>query len=775
MIGKTISHYKILEKLGSGGMGDVYKAEDSKLQRTVALKFFPPELTRDEKAKQRFVNEARAASALDHPNIGIIYEINEDDGYFFIAMAYYDGETIKHKIESSSSGLEIKEALDIASQIAQGLTRAHSKEIVHRDIKPANILISDDGQAKIIDFGLAKLKGQTMITRTGSTMGTVAYMSPEQARGAVADHRSDIWSLGVMLYEMLSGVRPFKGEHEQAIMYLIINEEPEYITKIRKDVPLQLEKILQKAMAKNPDKRYQTMEEMLNDLNRVAAELIEGDSETASIFKLGGKQRRFVYRALAISLILITTGIYLWQIMLVKAAPVSIALLPLKSLTNDAEQEWFTDSMTDALITDLAKISGLRVISNSSAMRYKGTEKTPPEIATELDIRYLIEGSIAKSGDQVKISARLIDAPKDEYLWAEEYEREFVNILELQGEIAQTIASQIKVKLTHHEETRLAVSRKVDPETYELYLKGMYHINRYTPDGFATGLKYLHQAVEKNPQEPLAHAGLAVACGILAYSPSPPPGVLSKAKIFTERALELDKDLAEAHLASGMIKMFSDWDRLGAEQSFKRAIELNPNLAMAHAQYGFVLIIEGHSKEGLAELYLAQKLDPLSPIYPNFLSWMYFWQERYDEAIQEANKSLELMPNFPSSLHILGCAYAAKGIFDKAIDVHQRAGEISIDWKWGLGYTYALAGRKEEALAVAAELEKQSKIWHAWGLAEIYTALGEKDKAIYWIEEAFKQKQNCLQMQFIKRDRIFKPLHSDPRFVNLVKRLNLPE
>jgi len=773
MIGKTFAHYKVLEKLGSGGMGDVYKAEDTKLKRIVALKFLPSELIRDDEARQRFIHEARAVSALDHPNIGTIYEINDDGGHFFMVMAYYGGESLKRKIETNNTGLDIEQTINFASQIAKGISAAHLKEIIHRDIKPANILICENGQAKIIDFGLAKLRDLSVITKTGTTMGTVAYMSPEQARGETADHRSDIWSLGVILYEMFAGKKPFEGEHEQAVMYQIINEEPEFITKVRNNVPVQVEKIINKALAKNPIKRYQTMEEMHNDLNKVIEEIEEGDTSTTTIFKLGRKQRKSVYRILTAAFILLLFGIYFWQSQHTQEEPVSIALMPLKSLTNDAEQEWLTESITDALITDLAKISGLRIISRSSTMAYKGTEKTPPQIAAELGIHYIVEGSILKMGDAVKISARLIDALHDQYLWAEEYERAFVNILGLQGEIAQSIAGQIRVELTPQEETRLAVNRKVDPETYELYLKGLYHFNKYTPDGIEKGLKYLHQAVENDPDEPLAHAGLAIGYGLYAHTPAPPPYVISNARTAALKALELDENAAEVYLALGMISIYRDWDLNNAKKYFNRALTLNPSLALAHGHYAFSLLLNGDKEGALAEENLAQGLDPLTPVYPAWQGWINFWSEQYDDAITESKKSLELVPDFPIGLYILGCAYAAKGMFKEAIDIHQRAGQISIDWKWGLGQTYALAGRSEDALTVAAELESQPNVWHTWGLAEIYTALGDKDKAFYWLEEGFKQKH--AYMMWIYNNPNFKPLQDDPRFKDLAKRLNLAE
>jgi len=424
MIGKTISHYRIIEKSGSGGMGDVYKAEDTKLKRIVALKFLPPELTRDKEARERFMHEACAASALDHPNIGTIYEINDDHkGRFFIAMAYYEGQTLKDKI--AEGPLDIGEAVGIIRQILNGLAAAHAKDIVHRDVKPANIMLTNDGQVKIIDFGLAKLKGRSVLTKTGTTMGTVAYMSPEQVKGKKVDHRTDIWSVGVILYEMFTGDKPFKGDYEQAIMYRILNEEPEFVPKLRRDTPMRLGKIIETALTKKPDKRYATVDHMAADLAAAAEEQKSG----ATSFQLGRKQRKLLYRIGTTFIIVLLLSLYFWKTTAQSKAPVSLILLPLKSIDQDAEQEWFADVMTDALITDLAKINGIRVIALSSAMQYKGKNLPPPEIAKELDVQYVIEGSVVKANDQIRISTRLINAPENEYLWAEDYERGFQDIL----------------------------------------------------------------------------------------------------------------------------------------------------------------------------------------------------------------------------------------------------------------------------------------------------------------------------------------------------------
>jgi TolB-like protein/Tfp pilus assembly protein PilF len=574
-----------------------------------------------------------------------------------------------------------------------------------------------------------------------------------------------------MLYEMLTGEQPFKGDYEQAIVYSIMNEQPEFITKIRSEVPLQIEQILEKALVKNPEKRFQSMEEMLEELNIAAEEIKEGRSKKTSVLKLGRKQRRLAYRALIVVLIVIVVAIYFWQSRVAETAPVPVALMPLTSFTSEAGQEWLSESMTDAMITDLAKISGLRVISLSSAMKYKGTTKTPPEIAAELGINYMIECSVAKIGDQVKISARLIDAHRDEYLWAEDYQREFSDILGLQSEISKTIAGQIKVKLTPQEETRLAVARKVNPEVHELYLKGMYHLRKYTPDGFANGFKYLHQAVEKDPQEPLAHAGLAIGYSLLAHTPSPPPGAMLESKKEGRKALELDEFLGEAHFAMAMAQIYGDWDKKGAEKSYKRALELNPTLAEAYNQYAWYLLLIGKEDEAVKSLKQAEVVDPLTPAYPAWLGLLYGWLERYDEAIAEAMKSFELVPDFPLALWALGSAYAAKGMFEEAITAHKKLAAMGLDWKSSLGLTYALAGRRDDALAVVAELESQPKESYTWGLAEIYTTLGDKDKAFYWLNEAYKQRH--LYIQWIWRDPSLKPLRDDPRFADLAQRLNV--
>jgi serine/threonine-protein kinase len=559
-IGQNLSHYQILEKLGEGGMGVVYKAQDTSLNRLVALKFLPANLTEDISTRKRFIVEAQAASALDHPNICNIHEINEtDDGQLYICMAYYDGESLRQKIKKAP--LTFEESLDIFFHIAQGLKAAHEEKIVHRDIKPGNIIITDKGEVKIVDFGLAKLAGEKL-TESISTKGTIAYMAPEVIRNLPEDHRVDLWSLGVVLYEMLTGHLPFKGEYPEPMMYSIVNEDPKLLSEYLNNVPELLQNIIDKLLKKNPDERYQNLSDLLVDLTSFVKEDDSVMMKTKpAIVKLFLRKKAYLYGSIAILvtiLLLIFGKPYLFP---ERSDGNTIAVLPLESITQDSEQEWFTDGMTDALITELAQISGLRVISRSSSMQYKGINKAPPQIAIELGVKYLVDGSVVKMDDLIKVSVRLIDAYEDEYIWAKEYEREFIKILGLQGEIAQTIASQIKVKLTPQEETRLDITRSVNPETYELYMKGMYHLNKRTPAGLEKGMAYLNQAVEKDPTEPLAHAGLSLGYSIMAHTPKPIPDASRLSKEAALIALELDDNLAEAHLALAMVRIYGEWDK----------------------------------------------------------------------------------------------------------------------------------------------------------------------------------------------------------------------
>jgi len=776
MIGKTISHYKITEKLGEGGMGVVYKAEDTKLKRTVALKFLPPELTRDNDAQKRFMQEARAASALDHPNVGTIHEINEADGHAFISMAYYEGKTLKEKIDQGP--LEITETIKIVTQIAQGLSKAHSKKIVHRDMKPANVLINADGQIKIIDFGLAKLRGSTVLTKTGTTMGTIAYMSPEQTQGATLDQRSDIWALGVIFYEMLAGDQPFKGDYEQAVIYSIMNEQPEFITKVRSEVPKQLERILEKSLIKTPEKRYQTIEEMLEELKIAVEELKDGESRKFPVFRLGRKQRKYVYRVISILFIGIALGIYLWLSGVAEAKPVSIALLPLVSITDNAEQDWFTEGMTDALLTDLAKISGLRVIARSSVMRYKGTNKPVREIAEELGVDYLVDGSVLKMGDEINILARLIDAPKDEYIWAEDYKRAFSDILSLQAEIAQTIAKKIQVQLTPEEQTRLTTVSTVNIEAHEYYLKGQFHWYKLTPQDLETALLYFELALEKDPNYALAHAGVALVWGgqmQMGFKPHSEAG--PKTMQALEKAMELDSTLVEVHRTLAVGKTWWEWDWQGAEKAFQKAIALNPNNPDSRLSFSHLLHYLERPEEATVQIERALELDPLNSLFQAFYGMHLNYLHRYDDAIDHLNNALKTDPNHPVVHSTLKTAYHLKGMYEEALE----------EWKFfyavrgdreaheTLVHSYSENGYLGAMLSLAEMMVERSRTTFVspWQIGTLYTRAGKNDEALDWLEKAFEE--HSANVPYLKVDPIFDHLRSEPRFKDLISRLNFPK
>jgi len=772
VIGKIVSHYQILEKLGEGGMGVVYKAQDTSLNRFVALKFLPPHLTKDESTRKRFIVEAQSASSLDHPNICNIHEINETpDGQLYICMAYYEGESLREKIDNGPIPPDV--ALKLFYKIVQGLKSAHEKNIIHRDIKPGNILITDKGEVKIIDFGLAKLAGVDL-TKTTSSKGTSAYMCPEQIRGHKVDHRCDIWALGIVLYEMLTARLPFEAEYPEPMMYAIVNEEPNPLSHHLDNVPESLQDIITKLLKKDPDERYQEMAEILYDFQ---THFKIDDSDAIAVKPAFKKilQQRKIYAYFGIIVLLIL--IYSFRSYLLPQYPEGnkIAVIPAASVLDSTEQEWFSEGMTDELRIQLAQISGLRVTSGFSSMHYKGTAKTTPQIASELDVQYLVEPSYIKINNDVKIKAKLIDAVKDEYIWVKEFESELKNILGLQGRIAKEIASQIRVELTPQEEIRLSKKREVNPETYEMYMKGMFHLNKLTPDGITKGLSILQQAVENNPDEPLVYAGIAIAYMTIAHGSSYTPDMMKKAQTAALNALKLDKSLPDAHLALSMVQVFYQQEWKNAIKSIKRTLELNPNLAHAHYMYAYLLRIPGRFEEGYAEMIRAKQLDPLNPVYPSDLGWNYLAEGKIDQSIEESLNSLDLNPQFPQAYSILGQAFAAKEMYKQAIEAAQKAAELSIDWKWSLAYTHAIAGHKEKAREIASEIEKQNLAWNTWCLAVIYAALKDEDKVFHWLEQSYKKRHPFILWIGAGASIYFGPYQNAPRFKNLAQRLNMPE
>ena len=645
MLGETISHYKIVEKLGEGGMGVVYKAEDIKLRRTVALKFLSPNALGTTEEKARFIHEAQAAAALNHPNICTIYEVDESEGRSYIAMEYIEGPSLKDNI--ASGPLKMEEAQRIAMQVAEGLNEAHQRQIVHRDIKPANIMITASGRVKIMDFGMAKSPELAKLTREGTTLGTASYMSPEQGHGEPVDSRSDIWSLGVILHEMVTGKLPFKGDYEQAVLYSILHEDPKPMTAFRTGVPLELERIAHKAMKKNQDERYQHADELLADLRTLSA-------QTGAPVQSGrSEKKRFTKGGLGLVLsaiiVIIAAFILFRSYLSPEKRPMieSIAVLPLDNLSGDPEQEYFADGMTEALIADLAKIGTFKVISRTSVMRYKNSQKSLPEIGRELDVDVILEGSVMQVGGRVRITAQLIEAVTDRHLWAENYERDMRDILALQSDVARAIAREINIKLAPLGIGGSSGELRVDPLAYEAYLKGRYHWNKTRASDSGKSIAYFEETSRIDPEYAQCFAALAEAflvicvCGYL-----PAREAYQKINAYAQRAITIDIESAAAYsaLAAASFKLGNDWEV--AEEYFIKAISLNPNYATAHQWYADFLTSSGRHDEALEQILVALKLDPLSLIFHQTLGFIYYYARRYDEAIEQCRKTIELDKNY---------------------------------------------------------------------------------------------------------------------------------
>jgi serine/threonine-protein kinase len=769
--------YRMLEELGRGGMGVVYRAEDTKLKRTVALKFLPPELTHISEVKERFTREAQAAAALDHPNICTVYEFDEAEGKAFISMAYIEGRSLKKKIGSGL--LKLDEALRIAIQIAEGLRGAHKKGVVHRDIKSANIMVTDDGQAKIMDFGLARMTEGTLITKDGTTMGTIAYMSPEQARGEEIDHRTDIWSLGVVLYEMFSGQLPFKGERDQSVVYSILNEKPRPVTDLRSELPAAIGQVVSKALEKNPNERYQHVEELRDDLKSISAGIVPEEIKARlRKAKLHKRKRAILYTGAA-GLVILMALLALTLLTGRAEAIESIAVLPLENLTGDVEKEYFADGVTDELIGQLGQISGLRrVISRTSIMKYKDTNKSLTEIARELNVGALVEGSVLKVGDTVRIRVQLIGAlPEEQNLWGRTYEQPMTEVLAMYNDVARAIANEVQIKLSPNEETRFASARQVDPQAYEAYLKGMSHLYKLTPPELDAALYYFEQALEADPNYALGYAGIAfVWTGRQQMGLVIPSEATPKAKDAVLKALALDSTLAEVHYTLAAIKTWNDWDWDGGEQAFKRALELKPNYPDALAYYSNLLCYMGRLDEALAMAERAVQLDPLNSIILTISGVTLEYQRRYDDAIERMQNALRTSPNDPVAYNGLWETYYMKGMYEESLKSAKafftglgfaELAEVMAQGYEENGYSGAMTSAAETMEAFS----KQTYI-SPYSIAMVYALAGDKEKTIEWLERGYEIKDPMMPYVSIFT---FDLLDDDPRYQELLRRMNLPE
>lgn len=778
MIGQTISHYRILEKIGEGGMSVVYKAEDTTLKRHVALKFPSAQVLTDEVKKARFIHEARASAALDHPNICTLHEIDEAEGKTFISMAYVDGKSLYEKIESGP--LSLDEVVDIAIQAAQGLYEANEKGIVHRDIKSANIMVTNTGQVKIMDFGLAKLAGETSLTRlteAGAIMGTVDYMSPEQARGEAVDYRTDIWSLGVVMYEMLTGELPFKGGAGQAVIHSILYEEPKRLRDLRKDVPAALEQTVSKMMQKDPLSRPDSMKAVIADLEPL--------NPRSSLSKEQVVPRRARLRATgvivaALACMGILTLLYLRPWAAQERSLSSIAVLPFTDMSPDKDQEYFCDGMAEELINALTQIEDLRVIARTSAFSYKGKDVTVRDIGSQLNVATILEGSVRKADNRLRITAQLVDAASGHHLWSERYDRDTGDVFAIQDEITSAIVDRLKPQLLGEMRGKLAKRQPVDLQAYNLYLKGLFFWNKRGEMNLKKAIEYFEQAIKKEPDYALAYAGLALSYTFLPfYSPLPSKEVVPKARELALKALEIDETIAEAHAALGFINMLYEWDWAGADRHFKRAFESNPRYASAHKWYSETLLFRARFDEALKEIEQALELDPVSVAINRELGWVCYYAGQYDRAIDALKRTIEMEPSVEFVHSNLGLAYLGKSMYEEALIEFQREREVSRGanvWaELGTGFTYIQMGKPDEAQKVLDDLLERSKNEHVSPFlsACLHFVLGKNDKGFKLLDKAYEEHDYWLCQ--VKIVRLIDGIRSDPRYIALLKKIDLEE
>ena len=788
MIGQTVSHYKILEKLGEGGMGVVYKAQDTKLRRTVALKFLPPELTRDPEAKERFVHEAQAASALDHHNICTVYEIGESaEGQSFIAMAYYEGESLKERI--GRGPLKIDEVIDMAIQIAQGLTEAHQHTIVHRDIKPGNVLITKNGVAKIVDFGLAKLSGQTRITKAGSAVGTVAYMSPEQARSEEVDHRTDIWSLGLVLYEMITGRQAFRADYENALIYSIMSVEPEPPTSLRTGVPMELERIISKCLEKSPGDRYQHADELLVDLRRTH----QGQQKvlaTQNGVREPGKTTRFERVlppvAVLLGVILIVAAILILRDSFepgqdrTDAANAvkwenSIAVLPFKNISSDPNQEYFCDGMTEEIINALSKLEALHVTARTSAFRFRGKELDIREIGKQLNVSTVLEGSVRRAGNKLRVTAQLINVADGYHLWSERYDRELEDVFAIQDEISLAIVDKLKVRLLGEHKARLAKRYTESFEVYDLYLKGRYELSTLTEAGIKRSLDYFQQAIQKDPNCALAYVGVASVYNALAlvgqFSSNE---TMPRAKSELLRALKLDDSLAEAHAWLGEVYLQYEWDWSSAEREFKRAIALKPNSPEAHQFYADYLIVTGSMGQASIEIKRARELDPLSTIPNTILGYQLYVLREFDQVIEHCRKMLKTEPSFLLQLHLWRALRQQNRLSEALVECKKLFTLfISREVAEAMERVDAESGYKSAMRAAAKKLADLStkRYISPYLIATLFAHAEDDNETLQWLEKAHAERDMAFYSIGVDPD--WDRVRSHPRFTALLEKVGL--
>ncbi|MCI0392271.1 MAG: protein kinase [Acidobacteria bacterium] len=787
IIGRTLDHYQVRSLLGQGGMGEVYRAHDTRLNRDVAVKILPEHLAGDAEALRRFEREAKAVAALSHPNILSIFDFGTEQGVNYAVMELLEGETLRDRMKHSP--LNWRGAVEIGISIAEGLAAAHAKGIIHRDLKPENIFLTTYGQVKILDFGIARVKhvvsanDETLTTaattRPGTIMGTFGYMSPEQVRGETADAPSDIFSLGCVLYEMVSGKRPFAHTTTAESIAAILKEDPLALTEVNREVPGALAQLINHCLEKKPDDRYQSAHDLAFELRKILSERGALRSVVSSaISRLRPDTPAIRIGAIVvIPLMVLALALYLFSRR--ETTIDSLAILPVVNASGDANLEYLSDGMTEGLINSLSQLAKLRVMARSTVFSYKGKEIDPRKVGRELNVRAVFTGRVLQSGDNLSVQVDLVDSTDGSQLWGERYNQKLANFTALEAEIARRISEKLRPGLSSKERERLTKHHSEKSEAHLLYLKGRHFWNNWTGKDFNKGLQYFEQALAVDPGYALAWVGLADAYYGLSGVYLPSREMMPKVRAAARRALDIDETLGEAHASLAFATAFYDWDWVAGEREFKRAIELNPGYANAHWGYGLYFINIGRPNEALRELKLAQELDPLSPSIAVTAVWPYYFTppsaRQYDQAVSHLQRIIEVNPNFPPAHSLLGLVYQQKGMFKEALAEAKQARQLD-DAPWtlaDLGRSYAMGGWKSEAKHVIDELQAPSNQKHIrpCAIAGIYAGLGEKEQAFAWLEKAFDSRDEDVSL--ISVDPRFDGLRSDPRFSDLVRRMNL--
>ncbi|HEX5734917.1 MAG TPA: protein kinase [Blastocatellia bacterium] len=831
-IGTVIVHYRILSSLGAGGMGEVYLAEDTRLGRKVALKLLPASFVKNADRLRRFEQEARAASALNHPNIITIHDIGKSDSTHFIATEYIEGETLRQRL-AARPRLQLLEILDIGIQVAGALAAAHAAGIVHRDIKPENVMLRPDGYVKVLDFGIAKLTDKfieqestnpdsldmdaptlaVVQTESNVILGSPSYMSPEQARGQKLDARTDIFSLGVMIYEMIAGRKPFLGDTVVDIVASILNQHPDPLSVHSPEVPDRIDRIVARAMSKDKDDRYQTAREFLIALKKQKQRIeFEAGLELSVSPDIGGSTtvamrdgmptlregstgsittRRIsiteqvtgtfkkpgavaLIGAAAVALVILFF-LFIYPEMRVTRAMDSLAVLPFVNASQDQNMDYLSDGITESLINNLSQSPSLKVMSRNSVFRYKGRYADAREVGRELNVQAVLSGRLVQRGDSLSISVELVDAGDNSQVWGKQYNLNMADLLSVQEDIARLVTEKLRLRMTGEQKKRMTKTHTDSTEAYQLYLRGRYHWNKRTEEGLNRGIEYFNQAIEKDPAYALAYAGLADCYALLTeYSTVPPEQSRQRAKAAAMRALEIDDTLAEAHTSLAAVHEY-DWNWAEAEREYRLAIEMNPNYATAHHWYAIFLGGRARFDEGLKEIRRAQELDPLSLIINTGLGRLLYNARRNDEAIAQLKKTLEMDPAFAEAHFQLALAYEAKRMYGEALREFELSRELYKDptligWS---GRVHALMGNRDQALKVAEELKQMSKERYVspYMLAIIYTALGDKESAFEWLDKLYAERS--YYVIWLKVDPVFDGLRADPRFIDFMRKVGL--